>query len=539
MNNRVVIGLDVGARRIGIARGDLEVRLATPLPMILNDEKVFANIAQLVQNNHARAAIVGLPRDAAGEETAQSRTTREFAAKLAKRLGLPVRFQDESLTSVLAEKNLRARKNFREIMLRDGTLDSEAAAIILQDFLDNYPKSPPPKKRRKTPRRRSSFDISRSFVEMNFAVLMEPELTPKELKKKRKAEAKAEKKAAKQRHRLRNTILSILGLLLICTGIVAIWWTNSLRPVDVNDTKTRQFIVEKGSTTDQVATALQKAGFIRNALVFKIYARLNDIVIQAGTHFLSPSYSTPEIAEKLTGATADEIEIQIPPGLTLKQLRTAWKKYGYSDAEIDTAYSAEYDSSLFVGRPDSLPIANRLEGYIYPDTYRIYSGDRLEIVIAKALDQFELVAAQNDLLAQFAAHKLTFYQGVTLASIVVKEVSNTEDQKTVAGVFYNRLRDGTVLGSDVTYHYAFASGYCQEDLPSCGSVYNTRRFSGLPPGPIANVSLTALIAVANPTQTDFYYFVSGDGADAGKTFFSKTESEHEANIRAHCHKLCH
>ena len=394
--------------------------------------------------------------------------------------------------------------------------------------------------------RRPSFDIARNYIEMNFAVLMEPELTPKELRKKRKLEAKAEKKAAKQRHRVRNTFLSLLGLLIVAAGVALFWWDISLRPVkptdDIENITTREFVVEKGDSIDQVAAALQKAGFIRSELAFRIYCRLNHTVIQAGKHQLSPSYSTPEIAERLTKAQAEELEIQVPPGLTLSELKKLFiERYHFSSAEVDAAYAADYSSSLFDGRPADLPTEIRLEGYIYPETYRIYQGASLESLIKKSLNQFEKVAAENDLVAQFAAHKLTFYQGVTLASIVVKEVTNTEDQKTVAGVFYNRLRDGIVLGSDVTYHYAFARGLCGQDktaLPSCNSIYNTRRYGGLPPSPIANVSLTALKAVANPTKTDYYYFVAGDGVDAGKTFFSKTESEHAANIAIHCHKLC-
>jgi putative Holliday junction resolvase len=133
----VGIGLDVGTRRIGVARGDREVRVTTPLPMLPNDAAIFANIAQLVQNIHANIIVVGLPRDAEGEETEQSQISRDFAAELEDFTDAKIVFQDESLTSVMAEKNLRARKNFNEKMLRDGTLDSEAAAIILQDFLDS------------------------------------------------------------------------------------------------------------------------------------------------------------------------------------------------------------------------------------------------------------------------------------------------------------------------------------------------------------------------------------------------------------------
>jgi len=397
-------------------------------------------------------------------------------------------------------------------------------------------KSPTVKKHRKSPRRRPSFDIARSFVEMNFAVLMGPELTPKQAKKARKLEQKLARREARRRHRVRRTILLVLSLLIICAGIAATWWTTSLRPVDSADTKTRQFIVDKGASTDQIATALQKAGFIRNALVFKIYVRLNHKIIEAGTHLLSPSYSTPKIADKLAQAKADEIEIQVPPGLTLKQLRATWKKYGYTDSEIDAAYVADYASPLFNGRPDNLPVKTRLEGYIYPETYRIYSGDKLETVIKKALNQFEQVAAANDLSAKFAAKNLSFYQGVTLASLVLREVSNNDDQKTVAAVFFNRLRAGMTLGSDPTYTYAYNQGYCKVNSSACDSPYNTYRSGGLPPGPIANVGLSALLAVAYPIETDYYYFVAGDGVDAGKTFFAATAEEHAANIAAHCSK---
>jgi len=133
----VAIGLDIGARRIGVARGDFEVVIATPLPAWPNDETIFANISRIVKENQAEIVVIGLPRDANGQETAQSQISRDFASELSNYLNTRIHFQDESLTSVIAEKNLRSRKNFNENMLRDGMLDSEAAAIILQDFLNS------------------------------------------------------------------------------------------------------------------------------------------------------------------------------------------------------------------------------------------------------------------------------------------------------------------------------------------------------------------------------------------------------------------
>ena len=134
--SRVVIGLDVGSERIGVARGDTGVKIASPLEFIANDQLVFKAIRDLVDRESASELVVGLPRNSNGEETAQSSFVRKFADDLSASTGLSVKFQDESLTSVVAEQRLRSRKDFTESMLRDGTLDSEAAVIILNDFLE-------------------------------------------------------------------------------------------------------------------------------------------------------------------------------------------------------------------------------------------------------------------------------------------------------------------------------------------------------------------------------------------------------------------
>ncbi len=132
----MVIGLDVGEKRIGVACGDTEVKMAFPLPPIANDEQAITNISKVIRSNHADTVIIGLPRNASGEETAQSAYARNFAEQMTGIDNVKVVMQDESLTSVIAEDNLRARKDFKESMLRDGTLDSEAASLIVTDFLE-------------------------------------------------------------------------------------------------------------------------------------------------------------------------------------------------------------------------------------------------------------------------------------------------------------------------------------------------------------------------------------------------------------------
>ena len=138
---------------------------------------------------------------------------------------------------------------------------------------------------------------------------------------------------------------------------------------------------------------------------------------------------------------------------------------------------------------------------------------------------------------EFAKRNLTIHQAITLASIVQKEVKNPVDQKQVAQVFLKRLADGMQLGSDVTYMYA-ADQMGVEGTPALESPYNTRKYTGLPPGPISNMNPSALDAVAFPAPGEYVYFVAGDGPDEGKTFFAYTVEEHEANIAAHCRELC-
>ncbi len=146
MNNLlwVGIGLDVGEKRIGVSRGDTDVRITSPLDPIIREnmpeERVFEKIREISSANGADFVVAGLPRNSNGEETKQSEFSRNFVDGLKKYLpdNVKIYFQDESLTSVKAEENLRRRKNFREEMLRNGILDSEAAAVILGDFLESH-----------------------------------------------------------------------------------------------------------------------------------------------------------------------------------------------------------------------------------------------------------------------------------------------------------------------------------------------------------------------------------------------------------------
>lgn len=211
-------------------------------------------------------------------------------------------------------------------------------------------------------------------------------------------------------------------------------------------------------------------------------------------------------------------------------------KNGFTTEEIDEAFSFEYEHPLLKIKPK----ANDIEGFIYGDTYNFAADSDIKTIFNKTFDEFQQVIEKYNLEYQFKTQGLTLYEGIILASIVQKEVIAstsdipTNDQKTVAGIFYNRLRLGMTLGSDVTYQYiADKLGLVRD--PKLDNPYNTRKYVGLPPGPIASPGLTALLAVARPIDTNYYYFLSGDD---GKTYYAVNASEHQENISRYCKVAC-
>lgn len=379
--------------------------------------------------------------------------------------------------------------------------------------------------------RRPSMDIANDFIEMDFKAVMDADRMATMSKRERRKFERKQRKACKPRHSFVKIVASLMTLIVILGGCGCLWWSTSTNPVDAKDTNTRQFDVDKGTSTAEVAEALKRSGFIRNTLAFKLYKRLHGGVIQAGTHMLSPSYDLAKVVKTLATAETDEVDVTIPPGLTLKELRENFKKYDYTDDEIDAAFAKQYDSPVLADRPAGAT----LEGYLFPDTYRVYAGDDLSVLIQKALDKMNSEILSNNLGVKFQQNGLNIHEGITMASIVTKEVKDPTDQRKVAGVFYKRLSNGMNLGSDVTFKYAYAQGLCSQDNSKCDSVYNTRIHEGLPPGPIAIPTLSALRAVANPEIGTAMYFVAGDD---GKTYFSDTLDQHNQAIANHCTKLC-
>lgn len=324
----------------------------------------------------------------------------------------------------------------------------------------------------------------------------------------------------------------LIALVIIILGTALWWWNDQLRPVSPGSTQRVRVVIESGEGPSQIANELQQGGVIKSEFVFGWYVRLHGVEnrLQAGTYSISKGASMSEVVTHLTNGKTDVFNITFLPGATLAENRKVLEQAGYSKQSIDNGLAAHYDSAILAGRPKGAD----LEGYIYGETYQFPSNATVEQIVQRTLDQFEMVAKENNLAAYYKKHGLTLYQGITLASIIQREVITASDQKQVAQVFYLRLKRGMPLGSDVTYQYAAKKLGVTPD-PSLDSPYNTRVHTGLPPGPIAAPGLSALLAVAHPAKGSYLYFLSGDD---DKTYFAKTNAQHEENIVNHCKIKC-
>ena len=339
----------------------------------------------------------------------------------------------------------------------------------------------------------------------------------------------------------KKAFIIILLLILILITSFSIIFFHSLSPVDKKNENEIIFIVKNGWGKNKIIKELKNKDLIRSEFFSKIIVKLKNKELYAGTYKLSKDLSTNEILEIIEvgkNIENESIKITFVEGKRLTTyIKQISENFPYTEEEIlNTLSNKEYLNTLinkywFITE-DILneKIYYPLEGYLYPDTYEFKKNSKLEEIIEKMLDNMDskLTNYKDEIkLSSYSIHQI-----LTLASIVELEGVNKEDRSMVAGVFYNRLKSGMSLGSDVTTYYAvkkdFSRDLSQNDLDSCNG-YNTRGtcVTGLPVGPIASPSLSSLSATIEPTENEYYYFV----ADKEKnTYFSKTSSEHVQTV---------
>jgi UPF0755 protein len=305
------------------------------------------------------------------------------------------------------------------------------------------------------------------------------------------------------------------------------------------DTTLQIFVVAPGDNAGVIGGNLVQQGLILDSELFQLYARLEglDNRLEAGTYFLSPAQPIPNIALALTDSSAASITVQVIEGWRREEIAAA----------IDATPLLQFTGADFLTATDpgavtppgfadyvGLPAGASLEGFLYPDTYFLPPDATAADLRDTLLNTF--VERVDSSLATAAANaRLSLYDVVTLAAIVEREAVIPEEQPLIASVYLNRLAIDMTLDADPTVQYglnarggAWWPSITQADYRTAVSPYNTYLNPGLPPGPIANPSMTAIQAVIFPAESTYYFF-RADCEGSGYHVFAVTFDEHVAN----------
>lgn len=329
---------------------------------------------------------------------------------------------------------------------------------------------------------------------------------------------------------------SVIVALLIYASLLRAPQPNCLKD---QTCQTQEFEVADGTPVPIIITNLKKAGLIKSPGAFRFYllTTARDVVFHAGVYDLDPSMSAKALVKQIRkGARTNTFRLTFLPGGTVSDAKKILSKAGYSDADIDAAFAQNYDHPLLQTKPADAS----LEGYIYGDTYEFYKDASISDILTRTFDEMYRVVKDNSLIERYQQRGLSLHQGITLASIIQRE-AKTQDMPQVSQVFQLRLSRNISLGSDAVIAYAadqIDPNRSKTDTSYLNTVacpWNSRRCQGLPPTGINNPGKAALLAVADPAEGDYLYFLTGDD---GKMYYANTEAEHNQNIQQHCQKMC-
>lgn len=324
-------------------------------------------------------------------------------------------------------------------------------------------------------------------------------------------------------------IIFLLAILCFGVAVFLMWfipqaWTSNPKP----DAPIVNVTVAQGDGSEKIAQLLEERGVITSSWAFERYASLDPAITRAkpGTYPLKFGMSFRSIVRILAiGPERDEVSITVPEGKTLVQEAEIIAKQGVS---VSQAMAATDPAAWKQDFPwiASLPIGSTLEGYLFPNTYRVWRDQLPEGLIKKQLEEFD--KRYPEIEKEAKAQGKTVHEIVTLASIVEREVAGDADRKVVAGIFWRRLREGMPLQSDATVNYVTKAGRARPTLKDleATSPYNTYRNKGLPPGPISNPGDAAIEAVLHPDDHGYRFFLTDEN---GKAYYARTFDEHKAN----------
>lgn len=331
---------------------------------------------------------------------------------------------------------------------------------------------------------------------------------------------------------------ALLYLLLLSLSIVAVSWFTSQRFQDWSNTKhsiTGEAIVDlqAGARLNTLSRDLKVKGVVDYDWLFRFWVKYyaDYSKFQAGKYRFTGEITPREVVASFsTGDTYNPVvfELTIPEGYTFKQV--AEKLVGSGIGTLEELLSLRTDKALI----KSLKVpSSSLEGYLYPATYSFAELPNARDVISLTVGEF-WKRIPMDYEQRLSTMGLSLNQGIIFASLIELETADLDEKPLVSEVIWRRLKDGGSLGIDASIIYGidnFDGNLTRKQLDDTSNLYNSRIYPGLPPTAIGSPDVSSLLAVLNPSNKGYYYYVV-DPSQGSRHHFSKTLSEHNSYVRA-------
>ncbi|MFA5879997.1 MAG: endolytic transglycosylase MltG [Candidatus Margulisiibacteriota bacterium] len=337
----------------------------------------------------------------------------------------------------------------------------------------------------------------------------------------------------RKRKKVKSKIIFILISGLIVFLLLLLCLSAIFMPRSINF-KYKEIVIAQGCSSEKIAELLKEKKIIRSKLIFLIYVKAFGIEknLQSGSYILSPSYSLRHMCRVLEGKSGSMllVRITIPEGYKLTKIADLFEQTGLLSKQEFLDFANNKAKSEFKDKYDFLKLApsNNIEGFLFPDTYLFAkcnaSAKHVFDLFFKQFKKKMIPVWQDSPKRQ----NLDFYQTLILASIIERESYLKEEMPLISSVFCNRLKNGYRLASCVTVFYALGDidrNYLTYNDLKVDSKYNTYKYAGLPPTPIASPGIDAFKAAMNPEKSDYYYFVAKGN---GSHHFSNSFKEHVA-----------
>jgi len=349
-------------------------------------------------------------------------------------------------------------------------------------------------------------------------------------------EQQSERRSPKKRRRKQPTLFGVLIYVMFVIGVSAllagIGWVTANDVLALNKEEHTVFVtIAEDTSFDEVVDTLKDQGIIEYKLVFRVFSLFSGAKekITAGTYALSTDMDYSAIINNMSSKSVSRQQtvVTIPEGYNVAQIFQLLEDKGVSTAEKLSNMAATHDYAFSFLQEIPLGEANRLEGYLFPDTYNFYLGEDPLYAINKMLVNFD-ARLTEDLRQGIIESGKTIHEIINIASMIEKETDGT-DRATIASVIFNRLNNSSgetvgFLNIDASIQYVLPAGriVTQADYANVDSPYNTYLYKGLPPGPIANPGMSAIRAAMYPESTNYYFYALGND---GVHHFFKTYAQ--------------